>query len=76
MDVELEAGLGVKARQVNLARGHLKMTMDEVHQSVRQVGGKIGAEVRRAVFFQAAGDVHPRIFLVSELDVWIRLVVA
>jgi hypothetical protein len=76
MDVVLKARLGVEARQVHLARRHLEMTMDEVHEPVRQVRRKVRAEVRRAILPEPAGDVHARVFLIGQLDIGIRLVVA
>ena len=51
------------------------MAMDEVHQAMRQVSGKIRAVIGRAVFFQTAGDVYPRVALSRQLDVRVRLVV-
>ena len=76
VNVELQAGLGVVAREVHLARRHAEMPVREVHQPVGQVARKEGAEVRGAVLAQAPRHVHARVFLAGELDVRIRLVVA
>ena len=40
MNVVLQAGLGMKARQIDLAGRHQEMPVNEVHQPVRQVAGK------------------------------------
>ena len=55
MNVVLQARLGMIAAQVDLARRHQEMTMDEIHQPVGQVAGKVWAEVSRAVFDQTGG---------------------
>ncbi len=76
VNVILQARLGMKARQIDLAGRHQKMAVDEVHQAVRQVGRKVGTEVRGAVLAQAPRDVDARILFVGQLDVGIGLVVA
>ena len=76
VDVELQARLGMEAREIDLAGGHLEVAVDEVDQAVRQVGRKVRAEIRGAVLAQAPGDVHARIFFAGELDVGKGLVVA
>ena len=67
VDVILQAGIGMEARQIDLAGRHHEMAVDEVHQPVRQVAREVGAEVGGAVFPQAAGDVDARIFLAVSL---------
>jgi hypothetical protein len=52
------------------------MAVDEVHQAVRQVGGKVGAEIGGAVLAQAARHVDARVALARQLDVRVGLVVA
>ena len=54
----------------------MKVAMDEVHQPVRQVAREIRTEVSRPVLAQAPRHVHARVFLGSELDVGVGLVVA
>jgi hypothetical protein len=76
MNVELQARLGMKSREIDFAGGHLKVAMDEVHQAVRQVGREERAEIRGSVLTQAAGDIHARVLFVGDLDVGVRLVVA
>ena len=76
MDVVLETGARVVARQVDAARGDAEVAMDEVHQAMRQVAGEVGAEVGAAVLAQPPRDVYPREALFGELDVGVRLVVA
>jgi hypothetical protein len=76
MNVELQAGLGVKTGKIHLARRNLEMPVDEVHQAVRQIGGEVGAEIGGAILPQAPGNVDARVLFVGQLDVGIRLVVA
>ena len=76
MDVVLQAGLRVVAREVDLAGGHQEVPVDEVHQAVRQVGREVGAEVGGAVLAQAPRDVDARVLLAGQLDVGVGLVVA
>ena len=60
MNVILQAGLGMVARQIDLAGRHQEMAVDEVHQAVREVAGEVRAEVSGAVLAQAARDVDAR----------------
>ena len=76
VDVVLQAGLRVVARQIHLAGRHQKMAVDEVHQAVRQVAGEVRAEVGGAVLAQPPRHVDARILLAGQLDVGIGLVVA
>ena len=52
------------------------MPVDEVHQTVGEIAGKIGAEVGRAVLLEPPRDIHARIRLLGQLDVGIGLVIA
>ena len=52
------------------------MAVDEVHQPVRQVAGKIGAEIGGAVLAQPPRDVDARVVLAGQLDVGVGFVVA
>ena len=76
VNVILQARLGMEAGEVHLARRHQEVSMDEVHQAMRQVGGKVGAEVGGAILAQAPRHVNARVFFVRELDVGVGFVVA
>ena len=76
MDVIFEARMRVVARQIDIAGRHLEMPVNEVHQPVRQIAGKIRPEVGRAILAQPPGHIHARIPLGGELDVRISFVVA
>ena len=77
LDVVLQAGARVVAREVDLATGDEEAAVDEVDQAVREVAGKVGAEVGAAVLAQAAGDEDFGIAVGErELDVGVGLVVA
>ena len=76
VNVVLQTGLGVVARQVHLARRHQKMAVDEMHQPVRQVGREVGTEIGGAVLAQAPRHVHTRVALAGQLDVGVGFVVA
>ncbi len=75
MDVILQARMRVGSREIHFAGRNLEVAMNEVHQPVRQVAGKIRAVVSGAVLDQAARHVHARILFVGELDVRKRLVI-
>ena len=77
LDVELQAGTRMKAREIDLARGNQKIAVDEIDDAIREVGGEVRAVVGAAVFAQAARDVDARPALAQrELHVRISLVVA
>ena len=77
MNVILQAGARMVAREVHGAGRDAEMFVNEVHDAVRQAMREVRAEVERAVFAQAARDVDARIFLEGgEADVGIGLVVA
>src|ERR1019366_6722142 len=76
VNMELQAGVGVKTGEVYLAGGDPEVAVDEVHQAVRQVGGEVGAEVGGAVLAQSPGHVDARVLFVGQLDVGESLVVA
>ncbi len=76
MDVILQARMRMEARQVHFAGRNLEVAMNEMHQPMRQVAGKIGAEIAGAVLDEPPRHVHARIFFISQLDVRKRLVVA
>ena len=77
VDVVLQAGARMVAREIDLAAGDEKAAVDEFDDAVGKVAGKIRAVVGRAVLAKAAGDedlgeaVGER-----ELDVGVGLVVA
>ena len=76
MDVVLQARGLVNTAEIDLARWNLEMSMDEMHQAVRQIAGKVRTVVGASVFSEPPGYVHSRILLAGQLDVGIRLVVA
>ena len=69
MDVILQTRLGMIARQIHFAGRHQKVAVNEVHQAMRQVAGKVRAVVSGAVLAQPARDVHARIFFGRQLDI-------
>ena len=77
LDVVLQAGARVVAREVDLATGDEEAAVDEVDQAMREVAGEVGAEVGAAVLAQAAGDEDLGVAVAErELDVGVGLVVA
>ncbi len=77
LDVVLQAGARMVARQIDLAAGDEEAAVDEVDQPMREVARKIRAEVGAAVFTQAAGDEDLGIAVgEGDLDVGVGLVVA
>ena len=50
--------------------------MNEVHQPMRKISGKVRAEVGAAVLFQPPGHIHPRKLLAGQLDVGIGLIIS
>ena len=77
LDVVLQAGARMKAREIDLARGNQKITVNQIDDAVGQIGREVGTVVDAAVFAQAAGDVNPRPALAErELHVGVSLVVA
>ena len=61
MNVKFQARMRVLARQIDVARRHFEVAMNEVHQPVRQISRKIRTVIGRTVFFQTASHVHARI---------------
>ncbi len=76
MNVKLQARLGMIARQIHFAGGHQEVTVNEMHQPVRQISREIRPVIRRAIFAQTPCNIHARVFFAGELDVWIGLVVS
>ncbi len=77
MDVVLQAGAGMVAREIDLATGNEKAAMDELDDAIGEVTGKVGAVVGGAVFAQAARDEDlGEAIGERELDVGVGLVVA
>ncbi len=76
-DVVLQAGTRMKAREINLAGRHHEVAVDQVHDAIGQVRGKIRAVVSAAIFPQPPGHIDPgKALAQSQLDVRIGLVVA
>ena len=77
MNVVLQAGARMVAREIDLATGDEKAAMDELDDAVGEVAGEVGAVVGGAVFAQAAGDEDlGEAIGERELDVGVGLVVA
>ena len=77
LDVVLQTGPRMVARQIHLAGRDQEIAVNEVDNPIRKIGGEVGSVVAAAVLAQAAGYVHAREALSeSELDVGIGLVVA
>ena len=77
VNVVLQAGARMVAREIDLATGNEKAAMDELDDAVGEVAGKVGAVVGCAVFAQAAGDEDFwEAVGESELDVGVGFVVA
>ena len=76
MDVVLQAGPGMVAGQIDLATGDEKAAVDQLHDPVGQVPGKVGAVIGRAVLAQPAGDKNfSKAVPQRQLHVGVRLVV-
>ncbi len=77
MNVVLQAGAGMVAREIDLATGDEKAAMDELDDAIGEVAGKVRAVVGGAVFAQAARDEDfGKAVGERELDVGVGLVVA
>ena len=77
VNVVLQAGARMVAREIDLATGDEKAAMDELDDAVGEVAGKVRAVVGGAVFAQAAGDEDfGEAVGEGELDVGVGLVVA
>ena len=76
VNVVLQTRLGMVSPQIDLAGRHQKMPVNEIDQPVREVAGKVGAEVSGPVFDQPARDVNARESFVRQFDVRIGFVVA
>src|SRR5258708_34933032 len=77
LDVILQARARVIAVQVNGATGHQEPLMNEMQDASGQAGREIWSKIERAIFLDAASEIHSRIFLRrGELDVRIGLIIA
>ena len=77
MNVVLQAGAGMVAREVDLATGQQKAAVNEFDHAVGEVAGKVGAVVGGAVFAQSARDEDlGEAVGEGELDVRVGLIVA
>ena len=77
LDVVLQAGAGVVAVEIDLARGDEEGAVDEVDEAMGQVAGEVGAEVGSAILTEAAGDEDLGVAVgEGDLDVGVGLVVA
>jgi hypothetical protein len=59
----------VLAIQVDLARRHFEMPVNEMNEPVGEVPRKKGTVIKRAIFEDPARDIDARILLVGDLDV-------
>jgi hypothetical protein len=76
LDVILQAGTRMGAREVHAATRNQEAFVNEMQNAASQAGGKERAEIERAVFFDAAGEIDAREFLAGgEFDVRVRFVV-
>src|SRR5712691_68820 len=67
----------MKARQIHFAGRNQKMTVDQVNDSVRQVGREVRAIVGAAIFSEPARDIYSREALSQrQLYIGISLIVA
>jgi len=64
------------ASQIDVAGWNFEVPVNEVHQPVRQISGKIRSVIGGPVFAQPPSDIYARIALRRELDVRIGLIVA
>ena len=55
-----QARVRVLAAEIDRARRHFEVAVDEMHQAVRQIAGEIRAVIGGAVLFQSPGDVNAR----------------
>ena len=77
LDVKLQARPRMITRQVHVARRNEKVAVNEIHDAIGEVGGKVRAKVNRPVFLYAARHINAReAFVSGELDVGVRLVIA
>ena len=77
MNVVLQAGAGMVAREIDLAAGDEEAAVDELDDAVGEIAGKVGTVVGGAIFAQAARDEDLGIAVgESELDVGVGFVVA
>ena len=77
VNVVLQAGAGMIAREIDLATGQQKAAMNEFDHAVGEVAGKVRAVIGRAVLAQAARDEDlGKAVGECELDVGVGLVVA
>jgi hypothetical protein len=76
LDVVLQTGPRMMAREIHVARRHHKALVNERENAAGETWGKIRAEIERAVFFDLAREIDARIlFIHRQLDVGIGLVV-
>ena len=77
MNVVLQAGARMIAREIDFATGQEKTAMDELDHAIGEVAGEVRAVISRAVFAQAARDEDfGEAVGEGELDVGVGLVVA
>src|SRR4029077_12943444 len=60
LDVVLQTRPRVKSRKVDLARRNQKISVNEINDAVREIGGEVGAVIVTAIFSEAARYVDTR----------------
>ena len=76
MNVILQTGARMAAREIDSTARHKKPFVNEMEYAAREACREIGAEIERAVLFDAAREIDARIFFGSgELDVRVGFVV-
>ena len=62
MNVILQTGTRMAAREIDRAARNEESLVNKMENAAGKSGGKIGAKIERAVFFDAAGEIDARIF--------------
>jgi len=76
VNVILQARARVGTSEIDGAGWNEKTFVDEVKNTAREAGGKVRPEIKRAVFYDAAGEIDTGIFFgCGEFDVGIGFVV-
>ena len=77
VNVVLQAGAGMVAREIDLATGQQKAAVNELDYAIGEVAGKVGAVICGAVFSETSSDEDlGKAIREGELDVGVGLVVA
>src|SRR2546423_13601605 len=75
-NVKLQTRARMGTVQIDITGRDQKVPVNQVNDSVSQVGREVRAVINATVFLQAASDVYPRKALAQgQLHVWISLVI-